>query len=80
MTRDEAKALNLTHYFTGKPCKSGHISKRNTHGGYCYECKRNAHRVWELNNPEKYKASIRCAKAKHRLKHGPKDQVQLMLK
>lgn len=25
-------------YFTGKPCKQGHISKRYTKGSICYEC------------------------------------------
>lgn len=26
------------YYFTGKPCKHGHISKRQTVNGACYEC------------------------------------------
>ena len=37
-TRAEAiKALD-DYYFTGKPCKHGHISKRHTISGTCYTC------------------------------------------
>ena len=36
-TREEAKAMGATHYFTGKPCKHGHISLRKTKGS-CIEC------------------------------------------
>jgi hypothetical protein len=36
-TRAEAKASGATHYFTGEPCKHGHISPRKTKGA-CIEC------------------------------------------
>ena len=36
-TRAEAKALGATHYFTGEPCKHGHIAPRKTKGA-CTEC------------------------------------------
>lgn len=36
-TRAEAKKLNSDYYFTGKPCKYGHISTRKTKGS-CVEC------------------------------------------
>ena len=36
-TREEAKATGVTHYFTGKPCKHGHIALRKTKGS-CVEC------------------------------------------
>ena len=38
ITRKEAKAKGLTHYFTGKPCKHGHTATRRTITGYCNEC------------------------------------------
>jgi len=37
-TRKQAKLLNEKYFFTGKPCKNGHVSKRFTHNGVCYEC------------------------------------------
>lgn len=33
----EAKALGLKYFFTGKPCRHGHISERYIHGS-CVEC------------------------------------------
>lgn len=67
-TREEARALGSVSYFTGEPCKKGHIEKRYTNTGICYECKRgqakrdyqehpdriidNAY-AWAQRNPEK---------------------------
>jgi len=36
-TRDEAKKTNSKYYFTGQPCKHGHISLRKTKGS-CVDC------------------------------------------
>lgn len=36
-TRSEAKALGAKFYFTGEPCKHGHIAPRKTKGA-CVEC------------------------------------------
>lgn len=38
ITRKEAKEQGLKRYFTGKPCKHGHVSERRTITGYCEEC------------------------------------------
>lgn len=40
-TRAEALALGVTRYFTGKPCKNGHITERTVLCGRCTECHRN---------------------------------------
>lgn len=37
-TRAEAKAAGEKKYFTGKPCKHGHISERYTCTGQCVRC------------------------------------------
>ena len=36
-TRQEAKATGAKYYFTGKPCKHGHVAPRKTKGA-CVEC------------------------------------------
>lgn len=36
--RLQAKEQNLPHYFTGKPCKRGHVSLRRTSDTRCLEC------------------------------------------
>jgi hypothetical protein len=38
ITRQQALKNNLLKYFTGKPCKHGHISERYTAGRNCHEC------------------------------------------
>jgi hypothetical protein len=40
VSRSEAKAQGLTHYFTGKPCVRGHIDQRFTSIGKCKTCAR----------------------------------------
>lgn len=38
ITRKEALAQGLKTYFTGKPCKHGHVARRCTVRRYCLEC------------------------------------------
>ncbi|HIF9411838.1 TPA: hypothetical protein ACX6R8_003765 [Photobacterium damselae] len=51
-TRAEAKALGVKHYFTGKPCKNGHIDKRRISGD-CLLCAREQHKKHRKKNREK---------------------------
>jgi 5-methylcytosine-specific restriction endonuclease McrA len=39
ISREDAKLLGRIRYFTGKPCKHGHITERTLSGG-CVECRR----------------------------------------
>lgn len=39
-TRAEAKALGALYYFTGAPCRHGHVAPRKTKGA-CIECLKN---------------------------------------
>jgi 5-methylcytosine-specific restriction endonuclease McrA len=50
ISRKEAMALGLRRYFTGKPCKNGHVSERRM-PGTCIECFELFHRL----NPHKTK-------------------------
>lgn len=45
ITRKEAKILGLRRYFTGLPCKHGHVAQREISNGCCVECKR----IWTEN-------------------------------
>lgn len=38
ITISEARALGLTRYFTGKPCKRGHVAERITSNSRCITC------------------------------------------
>lgn len=40
VTRREAIRRGLSHYFTGKPCKRGHVAERQTSDRECIPCRR----------------------------------------
>lgn len=56
ISRSEAKASSLKKYFTGKPCKHGHISERRVSTGSCISCcKANQKKEYQSrkNNPDR---------------------------
>jgi 5-methylcytosine-specific restriction endonuclease McrA len=40
ISRHEAKAVGLRHYFTGKPCRRGHVDRRRVNDKTCIACDR----------------------------------------
>lgn len=67
--RDEAIRLGLKRYFTGNPCRKGHISQRTLNGG-CFTCAAINSRLWYENNKERAAATAARSyeKRKPRLK------------
>lgn len=53
VTRAEAVAIGIKRYFTGKPCRHGHISERFTSTTLCVECNREWSRIIRKTNPSK---------------------------
>ena len=47
LSLSEAKAINSPIYFTGKPCKRGHVACRSTKNGMCADCA-----VYHRNTPK----------------------------
>lgn len=43
-TREEAQAVGARIFFTGKPCRHGHVSVRLTATGACAACRQEQHR------------------------------------
>jgi hypothetical protein len=67
ISRKQAKEQGLTQYFTGKPCKHGHIEPRNTCDGQCRECARQKYRRWaEKNDRTEYTKNYERQNLKHR--------------
>jgi hypothetical protein len=60
--RKEALAEGKTHYYTGKPCKKGHIALRRAANGCCVECEK------EKNNSEERKKYMSKYADKNRTK------------
>jgi hypothetical protein len=72
ITRKEAKEQGLKQYFTGEPCKHGHIDTRQTVNSLCSECARiKSVAFYHANNgKEKQKTEhIRSIKNNWRKKH-----------
>lgn len=38
ITRQEASEQKLTRYYTGEPCRSGHVAERLTCNAHCVDC------------------------------------------
>jgi 5-methylcytosine-specific restriction endonuclease McrA len=73
VTRAQAKRLGLKRYFTGKPCKRGHIAEHWI-SGPCVVCQRERGNQWHAENRDKvnagakrrYEANPEKARAKKR--------------
>jgi len=50
-----------THYFTGKPCKHGHVSFRRLSDRVCMECDKGRKAKLRTKHPEKAKAAKRAS-------------------
>ena len=60
ITRREAIERGLTRYFTGKPCKRGHVTERYVKRGRCLDCEKTQCGVYYAANKERIKARIRA--------------------
>ena len=55
ISRQNAIKSGLKRYFTGKPCKRGHVAERQTNDWSCCKCNLLRHKAWVKNNPDTYK-------------------------
>lgn len=65
ITKNEALEKGLIYYFTGKPCKHGHISERLVKGGSCRICKNNHAEKYRKENALQVKESIKRSQKKN---------------
>lgn len=56
ISRAEARSLGLTRYFTGKPCKHGHVSERLVSSTKCCECRAIYIAEWAKANSQRLAA------------------------
>jgi hypothetical protein len=59
ITRDEAMALEHKTFFTGIPCKHGHVAERHVSSRGCAVCARNTNRAYRKSDPERARANYR---------------------
>lgn len=50
--RNKAVSQGLPRYFTGKPCKKGHLAERFVANYTCCVCADNAFKKWYADNPD----------------------------
>jgi hypothetical protein len=60
----DAKNQGAPKYFTGMPCKFGHVSERRTSNQCCIDCERLKSEKWKSSNPAKAKESNALSKRK----------------
>jgi len=73
-TRKEAKEQGATHYFTGEPCKHGHIALRLIKGT-CVECRKIEWATSNERRAEYFKTSEVVKEAKRRYYERNRDAV-----
>ena len=58
ISREVAEASGERFYFTGKPCKRGHIDKRYVSSGTCVTCNDMLTKRWREQNYDLYRANV----------------------
>lgn len=56
LSRNDARARGMKRYFTGKPCKHGHVRERQVSDGNCVECALARARAYNGRNPGRGRA------------------------
>lgn len=72
ITREEAQEQGLTKYFTGKPCKHGHLAERYTVNTRCSVCQKDMRKILISKNPKKYKQQKKVSNKRYKTKNKEK--------
>lgn len=74
ISREEAKALGLKRYFTGKPCRNKHVAERFVSEGACVVCNAERKARWETRNRDRARATSTKASARYRANNRDKER------
>ena len=69
VSRKDAIARGLKHYFTGKPCKRDHVDIRFTNNLTCYTCIRERMNKRKRDHPDRIRAIDKKARKKYYAKN-----------
>lgn len=69
ISRDAAIAAGLKRYFTGKPCRKGHVCERQVHQHRCVECVKLKNQANYSADPERHRFSAAARRAKRPERH-----------
>lgn len=76
ISRKEAMRLGMKQYFTGKPCKHGHIDLKTTLNGSCMECGRIKALKRMMENPEARKKSRETQKNRYKTDSAYREKIK----
>lgn len=74
--RSEAKEAGLGRYFTGNPCKHGHISERQVSDGACIVCRDIKAKAWAEKNRDKRISSAKAWRDRNKVEIQKKSAQQ----
>lgn len=69
ISRQEAQNKGHSRYYTGKPCKRGHLDERRTSGGSCLSCEKITGQQWQKDNSKKVSLKTRKWQKANKQKH-----------
>jgi hypothetical protein len=75
-TRAEARAAGETRYFTGRPCKRGHLVERFVSSMGCVKCHAETDRAWNAAHREQKAESNRAWHAENREQKAEYDRAR----
>ena len=75
-TRRQAKELGVGSYFTGKPCKYGHVAHRYTGSGACSACQIPQVKEYHAQDPERQKGWRKTYRVNHPEAHNLNARIQ----
>lgn len=65
-SRAEAKAVGAIAYFTGQPCKNGHVAERFTINGGCKNCQESRRQKFKTERREDWRSAQRDYRERNR--------------
>jgi hypothetical protein len=71
--RKEARDRGLTTYFTGEPCRNGHVAERYCSTCNCVVCLKDHGDAARRSNPEAHRAKVRAYSKRHPERVAAKD-------
>jgi len=77
ISRNQARSIGMKRFFTGVPCRHGHISERVVSSSSCLSCDAEKSARYRVENPESARRSVRESYAKNREKRAETNRIYI---
>lgn len=75
ISRKQAKELGLIRYYTGKPCKHGHVAERHIISGNCMACFRLRRNKKSVINTKRWRRKHKDLKREQERRHRERNPI-----